>query len=69
MKTFDFSDALLWITVREKRASLTINGTERTYYKQDNTIRCIPNGLKHLSYPVRKFHIDAVLSEEWILLD
>lgn len=70
MEKYNFGDAISWITVNEMKASLTLNGIERTYYKDaEGKIICIPNGKEHLAYAIKEFKLDAVLSEDWKLLD
>lgn len=64
----DFSQALSWLIVNKERISLTLNGKERTYYWDTDKIICIPNGRDDLSYVVKDFKIDAVLSDKWQLL-
>ncbi len=70
MHYYDFNDAISWINDHEKKASLIINGIERIYYKsKQGFIICIPNNKDHLAYIVKEFHLDAILSKDWILLD
>ncbi len=70
MEKYSFADALSWIMVNEMPASLTINGTKRTYYKNgDGNIMCTPNDKSHLTYLVKEFKIDAILSNDWNLID
>ena len=69
METFDFQEALSYIKCGLV-VSLTINGIERRYYlNQFNDIMCTPNGKEHLTYKVHTFHIDAVMSDNWKLID
>lgn len=69
METFDFQEALSYIKCGLV-VSLTINGIERRYYlNQFNDIMCTPNGKKHLTYKVNTFHVDAVMSNNWKLID
>ena len=69
METFDFQDALSYIKCGLV-VSLTINGIERQYYlNQFNDIMCTPNGKEHLTYKVNTFHVDAVMSNNWKLID
>ena len=69
MKTFDFQEALSYIKAGMV-VSLTLNGMERYYYlNQLGEIMCTPNGKEHLTYKVNTFHIDAVMSDNWKLVD
>ena len=69
MKTFDFQEALAYIKCGLV-VSLTINGIERRYYlNQFGEIMCTPNGKEHLTYKVHTFHLDAVMSNDWKLID
>ena len=68
-KTFDFGEALAWLDC-DRAITLTISGTERIYYKDENgDIICIPNRKLHLSYKVREFKVDAILSNDWSFID
>lgn len=45
---------------------LTINGVERRYYlNQFGDIVCTPNGKPHLTYKVKEFKVDAIMSKDW----
>lgn len=67
--TFSFEDALGYIKA-DMPVSLTINGTERVYRLNGNgEIICIPNNKHHLTYKVKEFHIDAIMSYDWKLVD
>lgn len=69
MKTFDFQEALSYIKAGMV-VSLTLNGMERRYYlNQLGEIMCTPNGKEHLTYKVNTFHIDAIMSDNWKLVD
>lgn len=69
MKTFDFQEALSYIKAGMV-VSLTLNGMERHYYlNQLGEIMCTPNGKEHLTYKVNTFHIDAIMSDNWKLVD
>ena len=69
METFDFQEALSYIKCGLV-VSLTINGIERRYYlNQSGDIMCTPNGKEHLTYKVNTFHVDAVMSDNWKLID
>lgn len=69
METFDFQEALSYIKCGLV-VGLTINGIERRYYlNQFGEIMCTPNGKEHLTYKVHTFHIDAVMSNNWKLID
>lgn len=51
-------------------AGLTINGKERRYYlNQFGDIMCTPNGKERLTYKVKGFKIDAVMSNNWVLYE
>ena len=66
---FDFSEALFSIKCGQV-VSLTLNGKERRYYlNQFNQIVCCPSGKEWLKYIVRDFKIDAIMSNEWTLVD
>lgn len=67
--TFDFQEALAYIKAGMV-VSLTLENVERTYkLNQNGEVICIPNGKEHLTYKVNTFHIDAVMSEGWKLVD
>ena len=67
--TFDFQEALSYIKCGLV-VSLTINGIERRYYlNQFGDIMCTPNGQEHLTYKGNTFHVDAVMSDNWKLID
>ena len=67
--TFDFQEALSYIKAG-MTVSLTLNGMERHYYlNQLGEIMCTPNGKEHLTYKVNTFHIDAVMSNNWKLIN
>lgn len=67
--TFDFQEALAYIKAG-MAVSLTLGSVERTYkLNQSGEVICIPNGKEHLAYKVNTFHIDAVMSEDWKLVD
>ena len=69
METFDFQEALSYIKAG-MTVSLTLNGMERHYYlNQLGEIMCTPNGKEHLTYKVNTFHIDAIMSNNWKLVD
>lgn len=64
---FDFQEALSYIK-SGLVVGLTIDGKERHYYlNQFGDVMCTPNGKEHLTYKVRKFEIDAVMSNNWKL--
>lgn len=65
--TFDFQEALAYIKAGMV-VSLTLGSVERTYrLNQSGEVICIPNGKEHLTYKVKQFQIDAVMSKEWRL--
>lgn len=67
--TFDFQEALAYIKAGMV-VSLTLNGVERIYrLNQNGEVICTPNGKEHLTYKVNTFHIDAVMSDDWKLVD
>ena len=67
--TFDFQEALSYIK-SGMTVSLTIDGVKRVYnLNQNGEIVCTPNGKEHLTYKVNTFHIDAVMSDDWQLVD
>lgn len=67
--TFDFQEALAYIK-SGMVVSLTLNGVERIYHlNQNGEVICTPNGKEHLTYKVNTFHIDAVMSNDWKLVD
>lgn len=67
--TFDFQEALAYIKAG-MAVSLTLDGTRRVYtLDQDGDVICTPNGKEHLTYKVNTFHIDAVMSDNWQLVD
>lgn len=66
---FDFQEALAYIKAGMV-VGITINNIERRYYlNQFGEIMCTPNGKEQLTYKVNTFHIDAVMSNEWKLVD
>lgn len=67
--TFDFQEALSHIKAG-RVSGITIDGKERRYYlNQFGEIMCTPNGKEHLTYKVKQFQIDAVMSKEWRLCE
>lgn len=67
--TFDFQEALSYIK-SGMTVSLIIDGVKRVYnLNQNGEIVCTPNGKEHLTYKVNTFHIDAVMSDDWRLVD
>lgn len=67
--TFDFGEALSWLKCG-RAVTLTIKGVERIYYQlPEGDIVCIPNRKRHLSYKIREFKIDAILSNDWKFID
>lgn len=67
--TFDFREALDCIK-SGMVVGITINGKERQYYlNQFGEVVCTPNGKEHLTYKVKQFQIDAVMSNEWKLYE
>lgn len=69
MNTFNFQEALSYIKAGMV-VSLTLKNTERRYYlNQFGEIMCTPNNKPHLTYKVNTFRIDAIMSENWILID
>ena len=69
MTTFDFQEALSYIKAGLV-VGITINGIERKYYlNQFGNIMCVPNGKEYLAYEVSVFHIDAIMSDDWKLID
>jgi hypothetical protein len=67
MNTFDFQEALSYIKAGLS-VSINIDNRKRTYKLNDNgNIICIPNEKEFLSYKVKHFHIDAIMSNEWQL--
>lgn len=66
---FDFQEALSYIK-SGLVVGLTIDGKERRYYlNQFGDIMCTPNGKPYLTYKVKKFEIDAVMSNKWKLYE
>lgn len=66
---FDFEEALCCIKSGQV-VSLTLDGKERRYYlNQFGDIICVPNGKEHLGYKVREFKIDAIMSNDWQLVN
>lgn len=67
--TFDFQEALSYIK-SGMTVSLTIDGVKRVYnLNQNGEIICTPNDKEHLTYKINTFHIDAVMSNDWKLID
>ena len=65
--TFDFQEALSYIKAGLV-VELTLNNVERRYYlNQFGDIMCTPKGREELTYKVNKFHIDAIMSNNWQL--
>lgn len=66
-ETFNFQEALSYIK-SGMTVSLTLGDITRVYYlNQQGEIVCTPNGKEHLTYKVNTFHIDAVMSNDWML--
>lgn len=66
---FNFQEALSYIKAGLV-VELEINNTKRRYYlNQFGGIICVPNGKEHLAYVVKDFKIDAIMSENWTLID
>lgn len=63
MGTFDFQEALSCIQA-DMPVCLSINGVERKYFLKNGEIMCTPNGKEHLTYKVKQFQIDAIMSNE-----
>lgn len=69
IETFNFQEALSYIKAGMV-VSLTLGGVTRVYYlNQQGEVVCTPNGKEHLTYKVNTFHIDAVMSDDWTLVD
>lgn len=69
INTFDFQEALSYIKAG-MTVSLILDGVKRVYnLNQVGEIVCTPNGKEHLTYKVNTFHIDAVMSDDWQLVD
>lgn len=69
MGTFDFSEALFCLKCGLV-VSLTLGETERRYYmNQFGDIMCTPNCKENLTYRVNTFHTDAIMSNNWKLVD
>ena len=67
--TFDFGETLSWLQC-DRAVTLTLGGVERIYYRlPEGDIVCVPNKKRHLSYKVKEFKIDAVLSNAWRFID
>lgn len=64
----NFLDALLWI-LGGNRASLTLSGITRVYYMNGSDIICIPNNKPNIAYKMKEFKVDAILSNNWILIE
>lgn len=65
---FDFEEALASIKCGQV-VKLVLNGKERKYYLDNGNIICIPNNKKWLGYKVKEMKIDAIMSNEWELVD
>lgn len=69
IETFNFQEALSYIKAGMV-VSLTLGDVTRVYYlNQQGEVVCTPNGKEHLTYKVNTFHIDAVMSDDWTLVD
>lgn len=69
MNKFDFREALFCLECGLV-VGLTLNGIERRYYiNQFGDIMCTPNGKEHLTYKVKEFKVDAIMSKEWVCYD
>ena len=69
METFDFQEALSYIKA-DMPVYLNIDGKERKYFLNDKgEIMCTPNSKEHLTYKVKQFQIDAIMSDNWKLID
>ena len=66
---FDFQEALAYIKT-DMPVQLTLNGVTRKYYLNDKgEMMCTPKEKDFLTYKVQKFHIDAVMSNDWELCE
>ena len=66
---FDFQEALAYIKA-DMPVQLTLNGVTRKYYLNNKgEMMCTPNDKEYLTYKVQKFHIDAVMSNDWELYE
>lgn len=69
MDKFDFQEALAYIKA-DMPVQLTLNGVTRKYYLNDKgEIMCTPKEKDFLTYKVKQFHIDAVMSNDWELCE
>ena len=64
---FDFGEALSYIKIGET-VQCTINGITRRYFLKDGEIVCRPNITENLTYKVKKFYIDSIMSNNWELV-
>lgn len=65
----DFEEALFSLKCG-LTIGLTLNGVERRYYlNKFGEILCIPNGKFHLTYKVKEFKVDAIMSKDWKIYD
>jgi hypothetical protein len=65
---FNFQEALSYIECG-LHVKLVLNDVNREYFMENNNIVCIPKDKEYLKYVVKKFNIDAVLSNNWQLCD
>lgn len=66
---FDFQEALAYIKA-DMPVQLTLNGVIRKYYLNDKgEMMCTPKEKDFLTYKVKQFHIDAVMSNDWELCE
>jgi hypothetical protein len=67
METFNFQEALSYIEAG-LTVSLTLDGHTRSYkLNEKGEIICTPAGKEFLTYKVKSFYVDAVLSNNWTL--
>ena len=69
MDKFDFQEALAYIKA-DMPVQLTLTGVTRKYYLNDKgEMMCTPKEKDFLTYKVKQFHIDAVMSNDWELCE
>lgn len=66
MNTFDFSECLSCLNC-DMTVGINIDGKERHYHMEDGIVYCtIGNSIK---YAVKAFYADAVMSNQWFLVE
>lgn len=66
--TFDFQEALSYMKAGFT-VSLNLGTINRLYRIKGNDIICLPNGNEQLAYVCHKMYVDAIMSDNWKLVE